>query len=117
MKTLLALTLALSVPAIATAAPPPSKTESARDARFVPVMRDGKPIGIKVYAIRAGGRFDQPTAKFQNGDTVETVDGLAVVEEGGSLAFYERVVFGKADATVVVLRKGERITLASKAKR
>lgn len=118
MKTLIiGVVLALHVPTTASADSPPAKSESRQEGRLVPVMLDGKPIGLKVYAIRPGGRFDQPTARFQNGDTIESVDGLSVLEEAGAVALYGNVIGGNADATVVVLRHDERITLASKAAR
>lgn len=112
---LFGLALALLAPATAFADSPPPASEAIKDGRLVPSMRDGKPQGLKLYAIRAGGRFDQATAKFQNGDTILSVDGLAVTEQGGGLALYDRVIGGKADATVVVLRAGSQVTLQSKA--
>lgn len=118
MKTfIIGVALALHVPATASADSRPATSESRQEGRLVPVSRDGTPIGLKVYAIRPGGRFDQPTARFQNGDTIESVDGVSVLEEAGVAALYGNVIGGKADATVVVLRHGERITLASKAAR
>lgn len=110
---LLGLALALLAPTAALADSPPAASEPAKDGRLVPAIRNGKPEGLKVYAIRAGGRFDQ--AKFENGDTILTVDDQPVTEQAGALALYDRVIGGKADATVVVTRKGEKVTLQSKA--
>lgn len=116
MKTILfGIALALLVPATVSADPPPAAADAVKDGRLVPAMRNGKPEGLKLYAIRANGRFDQPTAKFQNGDTIISVDDQAVTDQLGALALHERVILGKADATVVVARAGTRVTLVSKA--
>jgi len=112
---LLGLVLALLAPTTVSADPSAPVSEQAKDGRLVPSIRNGKPHGLKVYAIRAGGRFDQPTAKFQNGDTILSVDDQPVTEQAGAIALYDRVIAGKADATVVLLRKGEQVTLQSKA--
>jgi len=112
---LLGLALALLAPITIAVADSPPISDPAKDGRLVPTVRNGKLEGLKVYAIRAGGRFDQATAKFENGDTILIVDDQPVTEQAGALALYERVLGGKADATVIVSRKGERVTLHSKA--
>jgi len=86
-----------------------------KDARLVPVMRDGVFVGLKVYAIKAGGRFDQPTAKFLAGDTIEQIDGEPVTTDAGTRALHAKVIEGSADAQVTVRRRGELVTLHSRA--
>jgi S1-C subfamily serine protease len=85
------------------------------DARLVPTIENGGYTGLKVCAIQPGGRFQ--SAHFQNGDIIEQVDGQPITTDAGSRALYDRVIEGSADATVVVRRKGARITLTSRAKR
>jgi len=103
-KLVVALVLAAFVPSIALAeqaAPPKADVE--REARFVPAMRDGKPEGYKVYAIRAGGRFDK--AGLKNGDTITHVNGTSatLAEAGPALA---QMMDGSAEVKVTVTRKG-----------
>ncbi len=83
----------------------------------MPLMRDGVFAGLKVYAIRRGGRFDQPEARFQAGDVIEQVDGLVVTSDAGTRALHDRVIAGRADATVIVRRAGAVVTLTSRAVR
>ncbi len=47
-------------------------------ARWIPTLRDGKPVGLKVYAIRPGS----PHARLgvKNGDTVVQIDGVTPAE-------------------------------------
>jgi hypothetical protein len=117
MKKLLVAACLFVAPAVAMAEDnsPPSST-AIKDARLVPAMKDGALVGLKIYAIRPGGRFDQPQAPFLNGDTIQSVDGVFVMLEAGAKALHDNVIEGKADAEVVVLRKGATVTLASKRK-
>ncbi|MBA3394977.1 MAG: hypothetical protein H0T89_20190 [Deltaproteobacteria bacterium] len=96
--------------------PPSTTAPTTSDARLVPVIRDGVFVGLKVYAIRAGGRFDQPTAKFHAGDTIEQIDGVAVTTDAGTRALHDKVVEGRGDATITIKRAGKPVTLHSKAR-
>ncbi len=96
--------------------PPSTTAPTTSDGRLVPVLRDGVFVGLKVYAIRPGGRFDQPTAKFQAGDTIEQIDGVAVTTDAGTLALHDKVIEGRGDATVSIKRAGKPVTLHSKAR-
>ena len=93
----------------------PTTTASVRDARLVSFKSGGKFAGWKVYVVRAGGRFDQPSAKFINGDVIEEVDGVAVVEAETN-AVYDKIVVGTADTVITVRRQGKPLKLTSKAK-
>jgi len=120
MKTLLVtFGLLLTTPAMVSAddATRPGQPTALKDARLVPAMKDDVFVGFKVYAIRTGGRFDQPQARFHNGDTIESIDGVAVTTEAGSTALHDKVILGTADAVVTVRRNGQLVTLASKSVR
>ncbi|MBA3538337.1 MAG: hypothetical protein H0T79_01800 [Deltaproteobacteria bacterium] len=113
---LLSLGCLLATPLVAHAdSAKPEETTPIKDARLVPVMTNGVFVGLKVYAIRAGGRFDQPQARFAYGDTIELVDGVAVTTDAGSVALHDKVILGKADAVVTVRRQAQLVKLASKA--
>jgi len=121
MKPLLAMMfgLLLTTPALVRAddSSRPGEAAASKDARLVPAMKDDVFVGFKVYAIRAGGRFDQPQARFLNGDTIESIDGAAVTTTAGSTALHDKVILGTADAVVTVRRNGQLVTLASKSVR
>ena len=55
----------------------------ARSARIIPVLTDGRPRGLRLYAIRPGS----PAALLglRNGDTVLAIDDLPVVGDPGEL--------------------------------
>lgn len=117
-RAIVLVTSFVAAPTVVLADPAPSEhplDPATAHGRLVPVMRDGAFIGLKVYAIKAGGRFDQPTAKFQNGDTILAVDGEAVTTDAGTRALHDKVLLGKADATVSLQRAGKAMTLQSKA--
>jgi hypothetical protein len=116
LSALLFLGLAVHAPAFAGADPgaKPAYADT-KDARLIPVLKDDVFVGLKVYAIRDGGRFDQPAGKFEPGDTIETVDGAAVTTEAGAKALYDKVIRGAADTVVTVRRKGEVVSLTSTA--
>lgn len=59
----------------------------ARQARIVPVVRQGKPAGFRLARVRQGGIY--PLIGLQNGDVLEAVNGRSVQSVGqalGSLA-------------------------------
>ena len=116
MKLLFVFGLSLATPLFGRADDaPPIRSADVRDARLVPTMKEGVFVGLKVYAIRPGGRFAQPQAPFENGDLIEAIDGVAVVTDEGTRALHDKVILGKADAIVTVQRRGAAIGLASKA--
>ncbi len=119
MKTLRAIMmfgLLLTTPVVAAADDvhdAPAADAAMKDARLVPVLRDGTFVGLKVYAIRAGGRFDR--VGFRNGDTIEAVDNEPVTSEAGTRALHDKVVLGKADAQITLRHEGKVLTITSKA--
>lgn len=106
-KVIASIILLMAAPALARAEPNTDLEQRVRtaDARLVPVIRDGQLVGIKVYAIKPGGRF--AVAKFENGDTIERVNGAPVVDDAGSRALKDGVIDGKYQARVDIVRRGQ----------
>ena len=118
MKKLLVAACLFVAPALAVAEDKsPPAPETTKDARLVPAMKNGVFVGLKIYAIRPGGRFDHPQCRFQNGDTIQSVDDVSVTLDAGATALRDKVIAGRADAVVVVLRKGASVTFTCKAVR
>ncbi len=72
-------------------------------ARIVPAIQDGKPAGFKMYAIRPTSFFAR--IGFQNGDTLVSINGMALTSPDKALEAYTKV----RDATQLVvglLRRG-----------
>lgn len=110
----LALALAFAPSAVLAEQAPPPKAEAEKEARFVPAMKDGKPEGYKVYAIRAGGRFEK--AGLQNGDTITHVNGTIATATTAGPALTQ-LMDGTAEVKVTVTRKGTpgtQVTVAKK---
>jgi len=83
----------------------------AAGARLVPTVRDGKAVGFKVYAIKPGGRF--AAQRFENGDTIQKIDGEPVTTDKGAALLHDAVIAGKADAKVEIQRKGTTMVIAT----
>lgn len=116
-KLLAALALAISVPAVALAdAPKAAMPSPSQDGRVVLALKDGKTQGYKLYAIREGGIFDRPGARFQNGDTIVKVNGKGMDDEHGYALFLTKVWSGEGDAVVTLIRKGTEMEMAIKGK-
>ena len=88
-------------------AKPPAKTV-AKETRFVPAIKDGKPHGVKVYAIQLGSRHHKQG--FKNGDTIVSVDGEATTS-ATEQAFREVLLDGTRGGKVDLDRAGKRMTL------
>lgn len=115
-KLLLSLSLALATAPLASVAHADQAPTAPAGPRFVPTLRDGKPIGVKVYSIRPGTRLAEQ--KFENGDLLLRVDGESVVTEKGGVLLRDSVIEGKADAVVELERGGQAMKLTTtKAKR
>jgi len=61
----------------------------ARSARIVPSMRNGKPNGFKLYAIRPGSIYS--LIGMQNGDTINAVNGRPMTTPDKALEVYTKV--------------------------
>ncbi len=80
----------------------------AKNARVVPAIKNGKPDGFKLYAIRKDSVFDR--MGLINGDTLESINGFGLTSAEAALEVYTKV----RDATqlqVEVTRRGKSITL------
>ena len=90
--------------------------EIVKGARLVPAMRNGKPEGFKVYAIKP----DSLIAKlgFENGDTLIAILGEPMTSADRGLEAYTKIrnVKPGEPIDVVVMRKGAPITLTYKLK-
>ena len=79
-----------------------------KGARVVPAVKNGKPDGFKLYAIRPTSVFAK--MGLQNGDTLEAVNGFELTSADKALEVYTKV----RDATsleVEVTRRGKPVTL------
>ena len=83
-------------------------TMLATAARFVPSIKDGRPNGFKLYAIRPSSIFGK--ISLQNGDTVKTINGMDMSTPDQALGVYTKVR-SASHLTVGVERRGETVTL------
>jgi general secretion pathway protein C len=77
-------------------------------ARFVPSMKDGKPNGFKLDAIRQNSIFDK--LQFQNGDTITAINGSDMSTPDAALALYTKLR-NASHLSAQVERHGEKATL------
>jgi len=80
----------------------PSKL--ARSARIVPTVRDGKPIGFKLYAIRPGSIY--AVLGLRNGDTITAVNGMSIASPDRALRVYSKLR-GAKKLTFALIRRGK----------
>jgi hypothetical protein len=81
-----------------------------KSVRVVPAVRDAKPIGFKVYAIRPGSMFD--LLGFSNGDTLTTLNGMPIATPASALEAYTKVRETKPGEKITVTfeRRGKTVT-------
>lgn len=80
----------------------------AKGARVVPSMKNGKPDGFKLYAIRPSSAFAK--LGLSNGDTLQSINGFELTSADKALEVYTKL----RDATsleVEVTRRGKPVTL------
>lgn len=80
----------------------------ARAVRIVPSIKDGKPYGFKLYAIRPGSLF--AALGFKNGDTLTAINGNDLSSPDKALEVYAKVR-GAKRLEVAVTRRGKPVTL------
>ncbi len=80
----------------------------ARGARVVPAVKDGKPDGFKLYAIRPSSLFAK--LGFQNGDTLRRINGIDMTSPDKALELYTTMRNGKK-ADVDIMRRGSPLTI------
>ena len=83
-------------------------TALATSARFVPSIKDGKPNGFKLYAIRPGSMFAK--IGMQNADLIKAINGLDMSTPDKALEAYTKLKTA-SHLTVMLERRNENITL------
>ena len=83
-------------------------TVAARSARIVPSIKDGKPNGFKLYAIRPNSLFAK--IGLQNGDTISSINGFDMSSPDKALEVYTKVR-SASSLSVSVLRRGQPVNL------
>ena len=83
-------------------------TALATAARFVPSVKDGRPNGFKLYAIRPSSIFGK--IGLQNGDTIRSINGMEMSSPDQALGIYTKLRTA-SHLTVQVERRGETVTL------
>lgn len=82
-------------------------TMLARSARIVPSVRNGKPNGFKLYAIRPGSMYS--LIGMQNGDTIRAINGQSITTPDKALAVYTQVR-NASHLSIAFSRRGKAIT-------
>ena len=77
-------------------------------ARFVPSVKEGKPNGFKVYAIRPNSLFAK--IGLQNGDTIKGINGFEMTSPDKALEVYTKLR-SASHLGVQLDRRGETVTL------
>jgi general secretion pathway protein C len=77
-------------------------------ARFVPSMRDGKPNGFKVYAIRPNSLFGK--IGLQNGDTIKQINGNEMSTPDQALSLFTKLR-SASHLTMQVERRSETVSM------
>jgi len=83
----------------------------AKAARVVPAMRNGKPYGFKIYAIRPSSIYAK--LGFANGDTLVTINGMSLDSADKALEVYTQLR-DASEFTVEIERRGKPLTLVIK---
>jgi len=83
-------------------------TDLARRARIVPAIKNGKPNGFKVYAIRPSSVLAQ--LGFRNGDTLRAINGYEMTRPDQALEVYTKLR-GASSITVDIDRYGQPLIL------
>ncbi|MCA9665550.1 MAG: hypothetical protein KC503_08175 [Myxococcales bacterium] len=79
----------------------------ARSARIVPSVRNGKPNGFKLYAIRPGSIYS--LIGMSNGDTIHAINGHAITTPDKALEVYTKVR-NASHLTISFTRRGKTTT-------
>ncbi|CAN5185901.1 hypothetical protein BH11MYX1_BH11MYX1_05380 [soil metagenome] len=79
-----------------------------KGARVVPAVKDGKPSGFKLYAIRPGSLFEM--LGLQNGDTLHAVNDNELTTAEQALDAYE-ALRGAKKWKIMIERRGAKMTL------
>ncbi len=82
-------------------------SDLARSARFVPSLRDHKPDGFKVYAIRPGSIYAK--LGLQSGDLIKSINDLDLATPDKALEAYVKLK-PASHLTLLLERRGENMT-------
>lgn len=82
--------------------------ELAKGARAVPWMKDGKPAGFKLYAIRPSSLY--AAMGFNNGDTLSAINGTQLTSADVALEKYAALSAAK-HIELGIVRRGKSVTL------
>ena len=82
-------------------------TMLARSARIVPSVRNGKPNGFKLYAIRPGSLYS--LLGMFNGDTINAINGHAMTTPDKALEVYTKLR-NASHVAISFTRRGETVT-------
>ncbi len=80
----------------------------AKGARVVPAVKNSKPSGFKLYAIRPGSLF--AALGLTNGDTILSVNGFELTSADRALEVYSKLREASA-LEIEIERRGKRLTL------
>jgi len=80
----------------------------AKGARVIPAIKDGKPNGFKLYAIRPTSIYAK--LGFSNGDTITAINKYALVAADKALEIYTKLREAK-QLEVELVRRGKPVTL------
>jgi general secretion pathway protein C len=83
-------------------------TSVARGARIVPSIKNGKPNGFKLYAIRPSSVYAK--IGLMNGDTIHAVNGFELTTPDKALEVYTKVREANS-LSVTATRRGKPVTL------
>ena len=83
-------------------------TTLATAARIVPSVRDGKADGFRLFAMRPGSVWIR--LGFENGDTVQTINGMDMTSPEKALEIYTRLR-SATQLYVRIVRRGQPLTL------
>lgn len=86
----------------------------AKGARVVPSVKDGKPWGVKLYAVRPSSIWAK--LGFTNGDTILSINGVSLDSADKALDVYAKVREAK-NLDVAGMRRGRPLTLSIKVTR
>jgi hypothetical protein len=79
-----------------------------KGARIVPAMKNGKPEGIKLYAIRPSSIYAK--IGLANGDTLAAINGFELTSVDKGLEIYTKIREAKK-LEVALIRRGKPLTL------
>jgi hypothetical protein len=79
-----------------------------KGARVVPAVKDGKPDGFKVYAIRPSSFYAR--IGLENGDTLQRINGYDISSADNALETYAKLRHGKA-FELDITRRGKPMAL------